>query len=131
MKKEEELIEKFKKLEDEIVDKLQNIKLDVDFSLDRKEVIKGLKNYVLKVRDVERLFEEYEAVANQLEKLTVEDNKQAVANAIVDMREDSEELKSQIKKLSRIETIDEIENINGNIIVKKKKKKTNERAKEM
>lgn len=131
MKKEEELIEKFKKLEDEIVDKLQNIKLDVDFSLDRKEVIKGLKNYVLKVRDVERLFEEYEAVANQLEKLTVEDNKQAVANAIVDMREDSEELKSQIKKLSQIETIDEIENINGNIIVKKKKKKTNERAKEM
>lgn len=131
MKKEEELIEKFKKLEDEIVDKLQNIKLDVDFNSDRKEVVKGLKNYISKVRDVERLFEEYEAVANQLEKLTIEDNKQAVANAIVDMREDSEELKSQIKKLSQIETFDEIANVNGNVVVKKKKKKTNERAKEM
>lgn len=131
MKKEEELIEKFKKLEDEIVDKLQNIKLDVDFNSDRKEVVKGLKNYISKVRDVERLFEEYEAVANQLEKLTIEDNKQAVANAIVDMREDSEELKSQIKKLSQTETFDEIENVNGNVVVKKKKKKTNERAKEM
>lgn len=130
MKREEELVEKFRKLEDEIVDKLQSTKLEVDFNLDRKDVVKSLKNYVLKVKAVEKLFDEYEKTASKLEELTgEEESMQSVTTAVVELREDSDKLKDEIGILT--ETLNEVENINGNIIVKQKKKKSNDSVKEM
>lgn len=121
MKKEEELIAKFIELEYEIVEKLNTTEMTVDFDADRKSIISTLKKYVAKVKSVEKLFDEYENLAKKIELLTGEDENQQVAtNAVVELREDSDELKSEIEK------------INGQIVVKKrKKKKTYDTVKEM
>lgn len=123
MKKEEALIEKFKQLESEIIEKLQSTELSIDFSLNEKDVVKILKNYALKVKKVEKLFDEYEKTAEQIGELTGEEyGKQDVTNAVVDLREDSEEIKTEIEKMSKMNNITEIENIDGKLVVKKKKK---------
>lgn len=130
MKREEALIEKFIKLENDIIDKLRETELSVDFEADRKNVIKSLKSYALKVKAVEKLFDEYEDTAKQIEQLTgEEENMQVITSAVVDLREDSDKLKSEIGVLT--ESLTEIENVNGEVIVKKKKKKSNESVKEM
>lgn len=130
MKKEEALIEKFIKLENDIIDKLRETELSVDFESDRKSVIKSLKSYALKVKAVEKLFDAYEDTAKQIEQLTgEEENMQVITSAVVDLREDSDKLKSEIGELT--ESLTEIENINGAVVVKKKKKKSNESVKEM
>lgn len=123
MKKEEALIEKFKQLESEIIEKLQSTELSIDFSLNEKDVVKILKNYALKVKKVEKLFDEYEKTAEQIGELTGEEyGKQDVTNAVVELREDSEEIKTEIEKMSKMNNISEIENIDGKVVVKKKKK---------
>lgn len=121
MGKEEELISKFLEVECEIYEKLKETEMTVDFDADRKTIVSTLKKYVAKVKSLEKLFDEYERIANKIELLTgEEENKQDATNAVVELREDSDELK------------DEIEKINGQIVVKKKKKKkTSNSVKEM
>lgn len=119
-KKEISLIDQFKKVEGQIIDELKATELSVDYEADNQEILASLKNYVLKVKSVEKLFDEYEAIAKKIEKLTGDEiKKQSITEAVVDMREDSDELK------------EEIEIIKGEPIAKKKKKKTNTAVKEL
>lgn len=121
MGREEELISKFLEVEGEIFEKLKDTELSVDFEADRKTIVSSLKKYVAKVKSLEKLFDEYEGIAKKIELLTgEEENQQDATNAVVELREDSEELK------------DEIEKINGQFVVKKKrKKKSSDLVKEM
>lgn len=120
MIKEEELINKFLELEIKMVEQLNNTEMSVDFDADRKTIIASLKKYVSKVKSLEKLFDEYENLAKKIENLTGEEEKQVQAtNAVVELREDSEELKTEIEK------------INGQVVVKKKKKKISQPVKEM
>lgn len=120
-KRDIDLVEKFISLEDEIIDTLREIDSDIDFSADRKKVIAELKAYVLKVKKVDKLFEEYEKIAKKIEGSANEEEKnQDLTCAVVDLREDSEAVKT------------EIESINGEVKVKQtKKKKTSQAVREL
>lgn len=120
-KQETNLVEKFVELEEQIIDLLKEVELDIDFSLDRKQVMSQLKSYISKVKKVDKLFEEYEKIAEKIEESSAGDEKKNhdLACAVVDLREDSEEVKT------------EIENIQGQVKVKQVKKKTKAAVREL
>lgn len=106
------LVEKFVDLEEQIIDLLKEVDGEIDFSADRKIVMSQLKTYVMKVKKVDKLFEEYEKLAKKIEgSSTDEEINQDLTYAVVDLREDSEAVKT------------EIESINGEVKVKQIKKK--------
>ena len=68
----------------------------------------------------DKLFAEYEAIAEKIGGSTNEEEKNhELACAVVDLREDSEEIKT------------EIESINGEVKVKQTKKKNNQAVREL
>ena len=112
-KKDNELITKFKEIEDKILSELKQTELNIDYSADRKTIVSGLKSYIKRVKNIEKILDEYEALSRKLETAMVKgDNQTEVTTAVVDLREDSEELKT------------EIQIINGQTSVKRVKKKT-------
>ena len=115
------LVDKFVDLEEQIVDLLKEVDMDIDFSADRKTVISQLKSNIMKVKKVDKLFEEYEKLASKIEGSSTDDEKnQDLTYAVVDLREDSEVVKT------------EIESINGQVKVKQtKKKKTSQAVREL
>ncbi|MBR3885786.1 MAG: hypothetical protein IKJ33_04930 [Clostridia bacterium] len=116
-KKDMNMVEKFVGLEEEIIDLLKEAEMDIDFSADRKTIMAQLKSYITKVKKVDKLFEEYETLAAKIGGSTNEEEKnQELTCAVVDLREDSEELKT------------EIESINGEVKVKQTKKQKNNQA---
>ena len=113
-----ELLEKFKEVEEKFLTELKATELDIDYSADNKVIVSTLKNYIKRVRNIEKILEEYESISSKIEHMMEDDNKhENVASAVVDMREDSDELKA------------EIQNINGQVVVNTKKKKKSNTAK--
>ncbi len=105
------LVDKFKKLETEILDILKENNIDFDESVNDKTLKAMLKKYISNVRKVEKLFEEYEEVAQKIEDLSADSKqKAAVDEAVVNLREDAVQ-----------ETV-EVEHVGNKIIVKRKKK---------
>ena len=118
-KTENDLIEKFKQIETKILDELKLTNLDVDYNAESKVIVSGLKAYIKKIKKIEEILDEYEEISHKLEKMMGEDEKQKnITDAVVELREDSEELKNEIK------------NINGQVTVTKKKKTTKASVKE-
>ena len=115
------LVEEFVDLEEQIVDLLKEVNMEIDFSADKKVVISQLKENISKVKKMDKLFEEYENLAKKIEDSSTDEEKsQDLTYAIVDLREDSNEVKT------------EIENINGEVKVKQtKKKKTSQSVREL
>lgn len=112
-KKDNDLITKFKEIEDKILSELKQTELNIDYSADRKTIVSSLKSYIKRVKNIEKILDEYEALSRKLETAMVKGDKQTeVTTAVVDLREDSEELKT------------EIQIINGQTSVKRVKKKT-------
>ena len=105
------LVEKFKNVEDKIISELKDAELTIDYSADRKIIISNLKAYIKRVKSIEKILDEYEEISMKLEKL-MEEDKKGVSEAVVELREDSDELKA------------EIEVINNQVVLKQKKKKT-------
>ena len=119
-KKDLTLVEKFVDLEQKIIDSLMDVDYNIDFSADRKTLMSQLKEYIMKVKKVDKLFEEYEKIAQKIEGSTTEEEKnQDLACAVVDLREDSEQIKT------------EIESINGDVKVKQTKKKNKQASREL
>lgn len=119
-KKENELLDKFKSVEEKILNELKATDISIDYTADSKTIISGLKAYIKRVKAIEKILDEYENISKKLEQVMGNDDKQEnLTNAVVSLREDSEELKA------------EIEVINGNVQVKQKKKKTNSAVKEL
>ena len=119
-KKDNELFDKFKEVEEKILKELKATDLLIDYGADSKTIISGLKAYIKRVKTIEKILDEYEAVSKKLEKAMGDDSKQGeITSAVVGLREDSDELKA------------EIEIINGNVHVKHKKKKTSAAVKEL
>ena len=83
--KEKNLVNKFKKIENEL---LELLKIDiVEFSDDeKKQTVKSkLKTYIKKVEKARQVFVEYEQVAKQIESLMTNQN---VSDDIVALREE-------------------------------------------
>ena len=113
LKKEVSLIDKFKKLEAEIIEILKENDIDFDDSLNGKEVKAKLKKYIANVKKMEKLFEEYEQIAEKIEKISGDVNDKVVMNeAVVNLREEKEREQEEVV----------IENINNTVVVKHKKK---------
>lgn len=107
-----ELLEEFKKIEQQIIDCLKLSEISFDENSNRNIVIDDLKTYISKVKDIEKLFDEYENIAKKISKIASDDAKNhTVAEAVVDMREEPKDVKTEI--------ID----IDNNVVIKKKKKK--------
>lgn len=109
---DKELLDKFKEIEDKILRELKKTELNIDYNADKKTVISGLKDYIKRVKNIEKILDEYEAISRKLETaISKGDGKKDVASAVVELREDSEELKNEIQV------------INGQTMVKRVKKK--------
>lgn len=116
MNKEIGLIEKFRELEEQLVEilKLEGVSFDEN---EKKQVVKSqLKNYIKKVEKAKALFEEYEAVAKQIEQLAVKDKTSEVSSEVVALRED------EIEALKE-EFVNETVVSDGEVKTVKKKKK--------
>jgi len=119
LKKEMTLIERFKKLEAEIIDILKQNDVDFDENLNGKEVKAKLKKYIANVKKMEKLFEEYEALAEKIEKISGDENDKGVMNeAVVNLREDKEQTEVVVDKAT-------------NTVIVKRKKKSNVSQREM
>ena len=104
------LVEKFKNVEEKMLKELKETDLAIDYNADRKIIISNLKAYIKRVKSIEKILDEYEEISTKLEKL-MEKDKQGISDAVVELREDSDELKA------------EIEVINSQVIVSQKKSK--------
>ena len=123
-KKETSLVEKFKKLEAELLQVLSESNVDdIDFEQNKTTLKTQLKAYVKKVAKASKLFEEYEKVADEIEKMTqseAEDAKKessTFADAVVSLRE------------TETEYVDKIE-VSSEGVVSKKVKKNKSSVKE-
>lgn len=118
----EKLIEKLENIEKKMLAAINSTKPPKDYTVDDKKLKDDLKKYIEKVRIMESLLDEYEEVVKEVGKLiNNEKTEELLAKMVVDMREDTQELK----------TLTEM--INGETVQKqivKKKKKSSERTKE-
>lgn len=105
-KKLENLVEKFKKKETEILEILkQNIPI-FDEIQDNALVKKNIKDYIKKVNKAAKLFDEYEALAKEITDITGDDGESAeLSKAVVEFREDMVVVKDneskEIKEISK------------------------------
>ena len=116
-KKETSLVEKFKKLEAELLQVLSESNVeDIDFEQNKTTLKTQLKAYVKKVAKASKLFEEYEKVADEIEKMTQSEAEDArkesstFADAVVSLRE------------TETEYVDKIEVSSEGVVSKKVKK---------
>ena len=122
-KKEQGLFDKFKKLEAELLQVLSESGTEqIDFEQTKAVVKSQLKAYVKKVEKAGKLFEEYEKVADEIEKLTQNEVGEAnaeigaVTDAVVALRE------SNVDESEYIDAIDATTDVVK--VVKKKKNKS-------
>ena len=122
-KKEQGLFDKFKKLEAELLQVLSESGTEqIDFEQTKTVVKSQLKAYVKKVEKAGKLFEEYEKIADEIEKLTQNEVGEAnaeigaVTDAVVALRE------SNVDESEYIDAIDATTDVVK--VVKKKKNKS-------
>lgn len=118
----EKLIEKLEDIEKKMLAAINLTKPPKDYTVSDKQLKDDLKKYIEKVRIMESLLDEYEEIVKEVGKLiNNEEAEDLLAKMVVDMREDTQELKTITEKI-------------GNEIVQKqvvkKKKKSSERTKE-
>ncbi len=115
-KKETSLIERFKTLESELIEALKPE--DISFDDDaKKQVVKSqLKGYIKKVEKARKLFDEYEQIAEEIEKMTHADAGDISAE-VVGLREDVDPKEKEIYIQEIIAEQDGVK-----VAVKKKKK---------
>lgn len=111
-----ELVEKFKKIEDELIEILKVKPLE--FSQDeKKQVVKTeIKKYIKKVEKARALFDEYESLAVEIEKLTSKKDEEMLKN-IEELASSREEMVSDEYEDIQVVVEDKI------VSVKKKKNK--------
>ena len=115
----ENLVEKFRKKEVELLEILNDKNVIFDESQEKSVVKKNLKDYIKKVNKAKKIFEEYEVLAKEIEDITGDEGESAeLSKTVVEFREDVS-LEEQ--------TIQELESEKDN---KKKTKKVAKKNKE-
>ena len=95
-KKQTGLVEKFKKVESELLAVLSETKVETDMTASKQTVKNGLKQYVKKVQKAKKLFDEYESIAIEIEKIAHEEAEEvlhehkSIADEVVGLRETHE-----------------------------------------
>ncbi len=132
-----DILDKFKKLEGELIELLATpIKFDEET---KKEVVrKELKRYVSKMQKLRVAFDEYEELAKQIESLIREDSSKFDVKAVVDLRDENEnvdnkemindnsenlDLEKEASNMGDEEYKDEVLMQGNEVVILKKKKK--------
>ncbi len=88
MDKRAELLEKFKKIENELVECLKNAGSALDETNKKTAAKTQIKGYIKQVEKARCLFDEYEAVATEIEKLSgLKNTEIKTSEEIVNLRE--------------------------------------------
>lgn len=119
---EAELVEKFRKLESELVEVLKIEGISFDDETKKQTVKSQLKAYIKKVEKARKVFDEYEKVAKEIEKIAAAEGSKGSTSAeiseeVVALREDEIEPADATY-------VDKIEVFDGKTKVVKKKKTT-------
>lgn len=116
----EKLVERFKKVESELVEILSEKGVLVDENEQKSVVKKSLKEYIKKVNKAKKMFDEYELLAKQIENIDSDDEDlPELSKTVLELR-DSSEIK-----------VEEFENSDKTSVKKSKKEnKTKETKKE-
>ena len=119
---EAELVEKFRKLESELVEVLKIEGISFDDETKKQTVKSQLKAYIKKVEKARKVFDEYEKVAKEIEKIAAAEGSKGSTSAeiseeVVALREDEIEPADATY-------VDKIEVLDGKTKVVKKKKTT-------
>ena len=112
-----ELVEKFKKIEEELIEILK-VKSPEFANDEKKQLVKSeIKKYIKKVEKARTLFEMYENVALQIEKLSVKKDNDMLDNVSKLVSENGNQVELEYEDIQKIvgETV---------TIVKKKKNKS-------
>ena len=112
-KNTEELLQKFRKLEEKLVEVLKIEPLDIDESKQPSVIKREIKAYIQKVKAAKAVFDKYEEVAHEIEKLA-EEKETEFSSEVVNLRE---------------EMVDEVE-VTPAVVKVVKKKKNNASVKE-
>lgn len=112
-KKTEDLIQKFKSLEEKLVEVLNIEPLNIDENKQPSVIKKEIKAYIQKVKTAKAVFDKYEQVAHEIEKLA-EEKETEFSSEVVNLRE---------------ELVDEVE-VAQDVVKVVKKKKNNASVKE-
>ena len=111
-KKLNKLIEKFKEIENQLVEILDEKPFVLDESLNSAESKKAIKDYIKKVNKAKKLFNQYEELAKQIEDITADEGDSASMSRVVfelgdintfDHNEDMEKVEEK-EELSEKET---------------------------
>lgn len=119
---EVELVEKFRKLESELVEVLKIEGISFDDETKKQTVKSQLKAYIKKVEKARKVFDEYEKVAKEIEKIAAAEGSKGSTSAeiseeVVALREDEIEPADATY-------VDKTEVFDGKTKVVKKKKTT-------
>ena len=88
-KRLENLVEKFKKKELELLEILNEKNVIFDESQEKAVVKKSLKDYIKKVNKAKNIFDEYETLAREIEDITGDEGESAeISKTIVEFREE-------------------------------------------
>lgn len=116
--KGDELLKEFKDLENKLVEALKIEPIEISDEKSDIETKIAISAYIKKIKKVKKLFEKYESVACQIEKLSGDTKKQEeFTQAVVEMREEE-----QVDNVNNQDT-EEITLNDKKVIVKKNKKR--------
>ncbi|MBQ4541313.1 MAG: hypothetical protein IJA23_00515 [Clostridia bacterium] len=88
-KRLENLVEKFKKKELELLEILNEKNVIFDESQEKAVVKKSLKDYIKKVNKAKKIFDEYETLAKEIEDITGDEGESAeLSKTVVEFREE-------------------------------------------
>ncbi|MBR7172397.1 MAG: hypothetical protein IKD36_01245 [Clostridia bacterium] len=84
----EKLVEKFKKIETELVEILNESSIKINELDDKQVVKKAIKDYIKKVGKAKKLFDEYETIAKEIEDINNDEGESAeLSKAVLEFRE--------------------------------------------
>lgn len=87
-KKLENLVNKFKSVEGEIVELLNESPINFDESQEKSVVKKQIKEYIKRVNKAKKLFSQYEELAKEIEEINSDEGDSAeLAKAVLDIRD--------------------------------------------
>ena len=84
----EKLVERFKKVEAELVEILNESSIKFDELDDKTSVKKAIIEYIKKVNKAKKLFDEYEVIAKEIEDLNADEGESAeLSKAVLEIRD--------------------------------------------
>lgn len=83
----EKLVDRFKKIEEELVGILNESTISFSEVDDKTSIKKAIKEYIKKVNKAKKLFDEYELIAKEIEDANNDDESAELSKAVLEIRD--------------------------------------------